>query len=58
MSISFDPMAQGYDALRGYPQPVAQQIAQAIDQTAEGQGQRFLEVGVGTGRIAVPMAEL
>lgn len=58
-SISFDPMAQVYDTIRGYPEHIAQQIARAIDQAAHGNEQtRFLEVGAGTGRIAFPMAAL
>ncbi|HZR43321.1 MAG TPA: class I SAM-dependent methyltransferase [Ktedonobacteraceae bacterium] len=58
-SISFDPVAQRYDATRGYPQEVARQIAEAIDGAADGNAQtRFLEVGVGTGRVALPLAAL
>lgn len=57
-SISFDPVAHIYDATRGYPEPVARQIAEAIERVADDQPQaRFLEVGIGTGRIAVPLAE-
>jgi ubiquinone/menaquinone biosynthesis C-methylase UbiE len=58
-SVSFDPVAHIYDATRGYPGNVAQQIAEAIDQAVAGNVQtRFLEVGVGTGRIALPLAQL
>ncbi|QBD74936.1 class I SAM-dependent methyltransferase [Ktedonosporobacter rubrisoli] len=58
-SISFDPLAQAYDAMRGYPENVSQQLAQAIDQAARGNAQtRFLEVGVGSGRVALPLIEL
>lgn len=58
-SISFDPMSQVYDAIRGYPQEVSRKIAQEIDLAAHGNAQtRFLEVGVGTGRIGFPMGEL
>jgi ubiquinone/menaquinone biosynthesis C-methylase UbiE len=53
-SLSFDPVAQVYDATRGYPE----QVARRIDQAAKGNVQtRFLEVGIGTGRIALPLAE-
>lgn len=56
-SLSFDPFAQIYDATRGYPEVVAQQIAQAIDQAADATARTaYLEVGVGTGRIALPIA--
>lgn len=58
-SVSFDPVAHMYDATRGFPKNIAQQLAQKIDQAVDGNGQtRFLEVGIGTGRFAVPLAEL
>lgn len=58
-SLSFDRVAHLYDATRGYPEAVAQQIAQAIDQAAQATPQTaFLEVGIGTGRIAFPLASL
>jgi ubiquinone/menaquinone biosynthesis C-methylase UbiE len=57
-SISFDPMAHAYDAIRGYPHEVSRHIAEAIDQAAQANAQtRFLEVGVGTGRVAFPLTE-
>jgi ubiquinone/menaquinone biosynthesis C-methylase UbiE len=59
MSFSFDPVAEKYDATRGLPEQIVQQVAQALDQAVNGGAQtRFLEVGVGTGRIAVPLAML
>jgi ubiquinone/menaquinone biosynthesis C-methylase UbiE len=58
-SFSFDPLADRYDATRGYPPGVAQQIARDIARALDARpGARFLEVGVGTGRIAVPLASL
>jgi ubiquinone/menaquinone biosynthesis C-methylase UbiE len=58
-SISFDPVAHKYDATRGYPEEVTQQVAESIDRAANGNTQtRFFEVGVGTGRYAVPIASL
>jgi ubiquinone/menaquinone biosynthesis C-methylase UbiE len=58
-SFSFDPLADYYDATRGYPPGVAQQIARDIARAINAQpGTRFLEVGVGTGRIALPLATL
>ena len=58
-SLSFDQVAHVYDATRGYPDAVALQIAQAIECVANATPQtRFLEVGVGTGRIAFPLASL
>lgn len=58
-SLSFDQVAHAYDATRGYPDAVAYQIVQAIERVANATEQtRFLEVGVGTGRIAFPLASL
>ncbi len=58
-SVSFDPIAHLYDATRGYPDAAALQIAQAIEQAAHATAQTsFLEVGIGTGRIAFPLASL
>jgi ubiquinone/menaquinone biosynthesis C-methylase UbiE len=58
-SLSFDLAAHFYDATRGYPDDVALKIAQSIDVAARGTAQTaYLEVGVGTGRIALPLASL
>jgi ubiquinone/menaquinone biosynthesis C-methylase UbiE len=57
-SVSFDPVAHLYDATRGFPEPVTRQIVAAIEETTHANTQtRFLEVGVGTGRFAFPLAE-
>ncbi len=57
--VSFDPVAHRYDATRGYDGAIAQQIAQGLDRVAQGEvGTSYLEMGVGTGRIAIPLAEL
>ncbi len=56
-SISFDPVAHAYDHTRGYPPGVEQSIAVALEQAAQATEQTaFIEVGVGTGRIALPLA--
>lgn len=56
MSISFDRAAEYYDATRGYPLGVADQIGQALLKAAGATPQsRILEMGVGTGRIALPI---
>ena len=58
-SLSFDRAAPLYDATRGYTPDVAEQIGAAIVEAASAQPEtRFLEVGVGTGRIALPIARL
>jgi ubiquinone/menaquinone biosynthesis C-methylase UbiE len=58
-SISFDRVAHAYDKTRGYPPGVEQQIASALERLAQATEQTaFIEVGVGTGRIALPLASL
>ncbi len=58
-SISFDPVADAYDKTRGYPAGVEQRIASALEECAQATEQTaFIEVGVGTGRIALPLASL
>lgn len=58
-SISFDPVADAYDRTRGYPAGVGQKIALAMEECAQATEQSaFIEVGVGTGRIALPLASL
>ncbi|MCA9907884.1 MAG: methyltransferase domain-containing protein [Anaerolineae bacterium] len=56
-SIDFDRAADFYDQTRGFPPGVSEQaaalIAQAGNLTAQS---RVLEVGVGTGRIALPLS--
>jgi len=55
-SVSFDPVADRYDATRYYPAGVAAQIAAGL--LREGHvpaGGAILELGVGTGRIALPL---
>jgi SAM-dependent methyltransferase len=54
LPITFDTIAQQYDALRGHPPAVATQIGAAIVATT-GSGATILEIGVGTGRIAAPV---
>lgn len=56
-SISFDPVAHAYDSTRGYPPGLEQQIAEGLESIAGATEQSvFLEIGVGTGRIAIPLA--
>jgi ubiquinone/menaquinone biosynthesis C-methylase UbiE len=57
-SLAFDRAAPLYDATRGYSPEVAEQIGAAIIEAANAQpGTHFLEIGVGTGRIALPIAQ-
>jgi len=54
---SFDAAAAGYEAARGFPPGVGEQVAQAALDWI-GTGARVLEVGIGTGRIARPLLAL
>lgn len=56
MPVSFDRAADYYDATRGYPSEVAGRIGQALlDAAGATRASRILELGVGTGRIALPI---
>jgi ubiquinone/menaquinone biosynthesis C-methylase UbiE len=58
-SISFDRVAHAYDETRGYPPGIDRHIAKAIVDTVNATSETtFMEVGVGTGRIAFPLASL
>ncbi len=55
-SLSFDPVAHRYDATRGYPPGVAEAIADALLRYGPlAPGAHALELGIGTGRIALPL---
>jgi ubiquinone/menaquinone biosynthesis C-methylase UbiE len=57
-SISFDRAATFYDATRGYGPGVAERVRDAIvAYTGASSSSRFLELGVGTGRIALPFIQ-
>lgn len=54
-SVRFDRAVGYYDATRGFAPGVAERIRDAIvAQTGASPATRFLELGVGTGRIALP----
>ncbi|HMQ35160.1 MAG TPA: class I SAM-dependent methyltransferase [Chloroflexaceae bacterium] len=55
LDLSFDKIAAVYDAQRAHPPEVAAQIGRALV-TLVGQAAPILELGVGTGRIAIPTA--
>jgi ubiquinone/menaquinone biosynthesis C-methylase UbiE len=56
-SISFDRAADYYDATRGFPPGIDAQAAALIVKAGSlSQQSRVLEIGIGTGRIALPLA--
>jgi 2-polyprenyl-3-methyl-5-hydroxy-6-metoxy-1,4-benzoquinol methylase len=60
-SVAFDRAAEYYDQTRGFPAEVSEHIADVIEEAAglgdrpEGAAGRLLEIGVGTGRISLPL---
>jgi SAM-dependent methyltransferase len=54
VSIAFDRAAGYYDESRGIPQEVEEQAADRVE-AAVGRPGPLLEVGVGTGRVALPL---
>jgi len=55
-SLSFDRVADRYDATRGYPPEAAVEIAAGLMRVGGLQpGAEILEIGIGTGRIALPL---
>jgi ubiquinone/menaquinone biosynthesis C-methylase UbiE len=56
-SINFDRAASYYDETRGFPAGVEEQVGAFIAQSVNlDANSRVLEVGVGTGRIALPLS--
>ena len=56
-SVVFDRVAGDYDATRGFPPGVEEAVADAFVRAGGlGPASRLVEVGVGTGRIALPLA--
>jgi SAM-dependent methyltransferase len=54
LSIAFDRAAGYYDESRGFPPGVEELVADRVEE-AVGPARRLLEVGAGTGRIALPL---
>ena len=54
-AVSFDRAAGFYDTTRGLPDEVIEAVIDVLAAEAAGRG-RCVEVGVGTGRIALPLA--
>jgi ubiquinone/menaquinone biosynthesis C-methylase UbiE len=56
-SVSFDHAADTYDATRALPEHVARKLTDALLAELDAvEARRVLEVGIGTGRIARPLA--
>lgn len=56
-SVAFDRAADYYDRTRGFPPGVEQAVGKLIVEAGQlSAANRVLEVGVGTGRIALPVA--
>lgn len=56
--VSFDRAAEYYDATRGYTAGTAERIRDVLITTVgASRATRFLELGVGTGRIALPFLQ-
>ncbi len=57
-SVSFDRASDYYDATRGLPPEVSERVTDSILQlVGVTPATQFLEVGVGTGRIAIPIVK-
>lgn len=57
MPISFDRVADIYDETRRMPDEVIERIVDAIAHEIDPSGGLLLEIGIGTGRISVPLAK-
>jgi ubiquinone/menaquinone biosynthesis C-methylase UbiE len=56
LSVSFDPAADYYDRTRAVPDDVMAQLIPLLVGAIPG-GDPCLEIGIGTGRIAIPLVE-
>jgi SAM-dependent methyltransferase len=55
-SINFDRAAEYYDSTRSLPPQIADKLTELLLTELAGKG-RCLEIGIGTGRIALPLAQ-
>jgi len=54
LSVSFDRVAEKYDATRGYPEHIMEDILNALGRRLKPED-LILDVGMGTGRFAAPL---
>ncbi|XGV97990.1 MAG: class I SAM-dependent methyltransferase [Leptolyngbya sp. BL-A-14] len=58
MSVSFDRVSDLYDATRGLPLDVSEQVTECILRLTSATSEtHFFEPGIGTGRIALPIVQ-
>lgn len=56
MSLSFDEIARTFDDQRGLPPDALRALAAFVDGIAQGRTLDIVEPGIGTGRVALPLA--
>lgn len=56
MPLSFDEIARTFDDQRGLPAEALQAFIAFVDEIAQGRMLEVIEPGIGTGRIALPLA--
>ena len=56
MRLSFDALASQFDSQRGLPKSALQAWMQSVDALASGARLSIVEPGIGTGRVALPLA--
>lgn len=56
MSLSFDALAAQFDDQRGLPATALRHLVAFINEISQGKSLTIIEPGVGTGRIALPLA--
>lgn len=58
MRLSFDDIASQFDSRRELPRPAIQAWMELIDELARGKTLNVIEPGIGTGRVALPLAAM
>lgn len=58
MRLSFDAIAGQFDTQRGLPREAIRAWMELVDDLAAGRTLRIIEPGIGTGRVALPLAAM